>query len=81
MRNHPQKNLGIRVRLEMVGKIDSYTSNLLPDHQKVASYKMLSCTCRVSGDLSMLCEPASKVLEFPFKPLHFAYTGVAAMCW
>ena len=56
MRNHPQKNLGIRVRLEMVGKIDSYTSNLLPDHQKVASYKCFlvhvgyleTCQCCVS---------------------------------
>ena len=34
--------------------------------------------CRVSGNLSTLCKPTSKVLEFPFEPLHFAYTGVLA---
>jgi len=29
----------------------------------------------------MLCEPASKIFELPFKPLHFAYTGVEVMYW
>jgi len=29
----------------------------------------------------MLREHASKVLEFPFEPLHSAYTIVAIMCW
>ena len=38
---------------------------------------MLSCVCRVPGNLSTLCEPAFKVLELPFEPLHFTCTGVA----
>ena len=40
---------------------------------------MLCRACRVCGNLSTLCEPASKVLEFPLQPLHIAYTG-AAIC-
>jgi len=27
----------------------------------------------------MLCEPASKVLEFLFEPLHFIFTGMAVV--
>ena len=38
---------------------------------------MLCRARRVSGNLSTLCKPTSKVLEFPFKPLHFTYTRVA----
>ena len=38
---------------------------------------MLCRARRVSGNLSTVCEPASKVLEFLFEPLHFAYAGVA----
>jgi len=42
---------------------------------------MLSHACRVSADLLTLCEPAFRVLEFPFGPLHITNTRAAVMCW
>ena len=35
MRNHSQKNLGIRLRLEIVGKINTHTSNI---HRKIQPF-------------------------------------------
>ena len=35
MRNHSQKNMGIRLRLEIVGKITTYTSDIFPYHRKI----------------------------------------------
>ena len=35
MRNHSQKNLGIRLRLEIVGKINMYTSDIFLYHPKI----------------------------------------------
>ena len=32
MRDHSQKYLGIRLRLEIVGKINTYTSGIFPYH-------------------------------------------------
>ena len=39
MRDHSQKNLGIRLRLETVGKINTYTaSDIFPYHRKVRRF-------------------------------------------
>ena len=38
MRNHPQKNLGIRLRLETVGKINTYTSDIFPYHGTIQPF-------------------------------------------
>ena len=38
MRDHSQKNLGIRLRLETVGKINTYTSDIFPYHRKVQPF-------------------------------------------
>ena len=38
MRNHSQKNLGIRLRLEIVGKINTHTSGIFPYHRKVQPF-------------------------------------------
>ena len=35
MRDHSQKNLGIRLRLEIVGKTNTYTSDIFPYHRKI----------------------------------------------
>ena len=35
MRDHSQKNLGIRLHLEIVGKINTYTSGIFPYHRKI----------------------------------------------
>ena len=35
MRDHSQKNLRIRLRLEIVGKINTYTSDIFPYHGKI----------------------------------------------
>ena len=40
MRNHSQKNLGIRLCLEIVGKINTYSSDIFPYHRKV-----VTCSC------------------------------------
>ena len=33
-----QKNLGIRLRLEIVGKFNTYTSDIFPYHQKIQPF-------------------------------------------
>ena len=38
MRDHSQKNLGIRLRLEIVGKINTYTSDIFPYHGKIQPF-------------------------------------------
>ena len=38
MRDHSQKNLGIRLRLEIVGKINTYTSDTFPYHGKIQPF-------------------------------------------
>ena len=38
MRDHSQKNLGIRVRLEIVGKINTYMSYIFPYHRKIQPF-------------------------------------------
>ena len=38
MRDHSQKNLGIRLHLEIVGKIDTYTSDIFLYHQKIQPF-------------------------------------------
>ena len=38
MRNHSQKNLGIRLHLEIVGKIDTYMSDIFPYHRKIQPF-------------------------------------------
>ena len=43
MRNHSQKNLGIHLRLEIVGKINTYTSDILPYHGKIQPF-----ACRIT---------------------------------
>ena len=34
MCDHSQKDLGIHLRLEIVGKINTYTSDILPYHER-----------------------------------------------
>ena len=38
MRDHSQKNLGIRLRLEIVGKINTHTSGIFPYHRKIQPF-------------------------------------------
>ena len=38
MRDHSHKNLGIRLRLEIVGKINTYTSDIFPYHRKIQPF-------------------------------------------
>ena len=38
MHDHSQKNLGIRLRLEIVGKINTYTSDIFPYHRKIQPF-------------------------------------------
>ena len=38
MRDHSQKNLGIRLCLEIVGKINTYTSDIFPYHGKIQPF-------------------------------------------
>ena len=38
MRDHSQKNLGICLRLEIVGKINTYTSDIFPYHWKIQPF-------------------------------------------
>ena len=38
MRDHSQKNLGIRLRLEIVGKINTYTSDIFLYHGKIQPF-------------------------------------------
>ena len=38
MRDHSQKNLGICLRLEIVGKINTYTSDIFPYHRMIQPF-------------------------------------------
>ena len=38
MRDHSQKNLGIQLRLEIVGKINTHTSDIFPYHRKIQPF-------------------------------------------
>ena len=38
MHDHSQKNLGIRLHLETVGKITTYTSDIFPYHRKIQPF-------------------------------------------
>ena len=42
MRDHSQKNLGICLRLEIVGKINMHTSGIFPYHRKVQPFELPS---------------------------------------
>ena len=52
MHDHSQKKLGIRLRLEIVGKINTYTSDIVPCHRKIQPFaswitKNAKDNCRV----------------------------------
>ena len=38
MRDHSQKNLGIRLHLEIVSKINTHTSGIFPYHRKIQPF-------------------------------------------
>ena len=42
MCNHSQKNRGIRLRLEIVGKINTYTSDIFPCHRNIQPFAVNS---------------------------------------
>ena len=46
MHNHSLRNLGIRLRLKIVSKINAYTSDILPN-----SEDNTSCDLKVGGDI------------------------------
>ena len=90
MRDHSQKNQGIRLRLKIVGKITTYMSNIFPYHQKIQLFANritfnsmnIEDNCRVyKAKDAFLCLPTSFGKSVRYEVLSFAYLTVNKVSW